>query len=775
MHWCINHDYKLCNLCSNYAFKYDSDRIQHEQLHLPFGCSSCEHEFSKYNQDEISEHYKKSHQSFLCHYCSGVIQPFSKYPEHVEKKHNTLSYCKLIEQNDKLYEIIEGSDGLYFSCYMCDKKKHHSLIFGHFTFYHNLSVHALKKYLDMTPQIKVSGSILTSATVPDVEDVKADLATENKEQECKEKCSVCDNPLDEEVFKAKELHGVFCQGYVVCSQKECNRIFKSDNALTQHIEKDHQATSCKFGCKETALNPLEVNDHLQNLHDIIECFLCNIVNSSGQFKNHLRDEHSVDLMVFEKAMSKASSKLYRVEKNDQVLCNFCDQNLTDEIKEFSFIDHYKNQHEINIMALLRNLKKNPIIDVILSNKQSKSEETLKNFAVIKSIDKFVESDFDTSKVYCIGVEHVEQKPFLMIDNDATLVCDFCNKTFEIACRLYEHLTAMHGFRLLNLNDCDECHSKWQIESKDEDNKDFNLSLVCPFDSTYHVTKINFKAHMEAEHPSDDSVGMNKIIYKCLVCSFTYKNLEDIRNHFKRIHPDVKMNYCKICRSKLPSNGSDDEHFEKNHASTVKKSEKFCCKLCKKEFKKSTTAMSHFKKSHHSSSSEPSHKKKKMGSFKCQFSLCSLTFDNKEDRKMHIIFAHPDEKIFQCKTCSMNFATKSSLSSHTMKHKNITYTCEFCSKTFQRRDSYKEHLLIHSSVRQKCSFCEKVFVQRSNLVRHERIHLQNKPYKCTYCEKTFSDKGACTSHEKVHTKEEASNCEICGKHFARKQKLKYHMR
>lgn len=321
MHWCNVHDYKICNLCPSYAFKYDSDRIQHEQLHLPFGCSSCDHEFTKYCQQTISEHYKKSHQSFLCQFCSGVIQPYSKYPEHVEKKHNTLSYTKLTEHKDKIYEIFDGGDGPYFNCLMCDKKKDCSLIFGHFIFYHNLSVHALKKYFDKTPQIKVNGSALNSAGIPDVEDiaVKDDSPVEKEKDDCKEKCSVCDKTVDEEVFKAKELHGVFCQGNVVCSQKECNRIFKTDNALTQHIEKEHQATSCKFGCNEKALNPLEISDHLQNLHDIIECFLCNIINSSGSFKNHLRDQHSVNLMVFEKAMSKANSKLFRVEKGESSL------------------------------------------------------------------------------------------------------------------------------------------------------------------------------------------------------------------------------------------------------------------------------------------------------------------------------------------------------------------------------------------------------------------------------------------------------------------------
>lgn len=762
MHWCINHNYKLCSVCPNYAFKYDSDRIHHEQFHLPIGCSSCDVEFTKYCHETISGHYKKFHQSFLCDFCSGVIQPFSKYPEHVEKKHNTISFTSLSNYNGRIYELVGDENELYFNCFMCDKRKHTNMLFGHYIFYHNFSIHTLKKFFDMTPHLKINGAVLNKEGVPEIE------IEYTGSGEGKEKCNVCENPLEDEDFlKAKELHGIFCQGYVVCSQPDCNRMFKNGTALTQHLENEHE-TTCRFGCN-SHLNPQDINDHLQNLHDIIECFLCNIVNSSGQFKNHLRDQHSVNLMTYEKAMSKAKSKLYHVEKDNQVLCNFCDQNLTDEIKEFSFVNHYKEQHEITMTAILRNLDKNPIIDVILSDKQLRDEDMLKHFAIVKQFDKLVETDFDASKVSCIGVEHVEQKPLSTICDETQHVCEFCNKPFEAACRLYEHLTAMHGFRLLNLNDCDECHSKWQHgATSDEDNKDFNLSLVCPFDESFHVTKCNFKDHLKAEH-LDETLSNDKIIYKCLVCSFTYKNIQEIRDHFNITHPDVKMKYCKICRYKLSNN--DHEHFMQNHEMAVKKSEKLCCKICKKEFSKATAAKTHFEKTHN----QLEHGKKRLPGYKCQFSLCSLTFENKEDRRMHMLFAHPDEKIFACKFCDQKFNTKSSLSSHTVIHKNIIYTCDHCQKSFQRRDSYKEHLLIHSDVRLKCSFCEKVFVQRSNLVRHERIHLQEKPYKCSYCEKTFSDKGACTSHEKVHTREEASNCEVCGKHFARKQKLKYHMR
>lgn len=787
IHWCTSHGYKLCSFCTNYAFKYDSDRIQHEQQHIPFGCTfDCEHEFNKICDDNISEHYKKAHQSLLCFYCLSVIQPLSKYAEHVEKKHNVLDFSKFSNKEDvyRLFELKNNGSELaqdsFFHCLMCDKKKRLNLWFGHYAFYHNISIHALKKALDLSPEMCINGSVLTN--------VEKDTSSSNDIEETgntlkKELCTVCDHPFRFDEI-TKELHGVFCKGFVVCDQKDCSEVFETDGDLAKHMDLKHSVLNCKFGCAaSTQLKPLEINHHMQKLHDLIECFLCNNVNSLGNFNNHLRDTHSVDLMTFEKAMAKkASSKLYRVESSSesdgekQVLCNFCDHDITEEIKEFSFVRHYQNEHEINLTAILRNLDKNPIMDVILNDKKSKfDKECLKNFFIVKSFDSLIETDFDCSKVCCIGIEHLEPKPNIsdfeeeMIDSEYT--CEFCKKTFKFAkpCEFYEHLQESHGFRLLNVNACDKC--KTQNKSTEtltsQDNKNFNLSLVCPYDSSSHVTKENFKDHMRYAH-SDSTPMTNVIIYKCHVCNYAYKSMKEIRDHFNNDHPNIKMKYCRICRFKLTSDESSD-HFRLKHAEDMKRIEKFCCKICKKEFKKEGTAKLHYVKTH------KKQEEKRKSAFKCQNPQCRESFDNKEDRKLHQLFAHPDEKMFACKQCDLKFSTKSSLSSHTVIHKNVINTCEFCSKTFLRRDSFKEHLLIHSDVRLKCSYCEKVFVQRSNLIRHERIHLNDKPYKCTYCDKTFSDKGACTSHEKVHTKSEICQCGVCGKEFQRKQKLKYHMR
>lgn len=529
--------------------------------------------------------------------------------------------------NNDLYELIGDPLSGFFHCKMCDKKKRTNLLFGHYIFYHNLSIQALKDCLDKLSNIRINGSSLNGIEADSIEAVAGGSGNV---------CNVCEKLINSD----SNVHDVFCQGFVMCNQKECEMLFENKVALTQHLDFEHPSSSCKFGCNDTNLKAWEVDEHLQNEHSIIACSLCNIISGSGNFKNHLRDKHSVNLMTYEKAISQTSSKLYRVERSTRhkklVLCNFCDHDITKEIREFSFLSHYQEQHEINITAILRNLDKNPIIDLVLNERKLKTdEECLKNFTIIveNSTEELVEVDFDTSKVYCIGSDtHIEQKHQTVHEEQdvkSSISCEFCNKTtFDASCRLYEHLNESHGFRLLNINDrCDTCHFDIHKQEPVEDSKSFNLSLVCPHDKSSHVTKDNFKNHMAFEH-LDHTLMMDKIIYKCFECNFAYNKLDDMRNHFQSVHPDVKMSYCRICRYKLTTPNEDSIHFNLNHADDIKQVEKFSCNLCKKSFKAKNKAKIHY---------ESFHKKKEMNkkaAFKCQFQLCSDAFESKEDRKMH---------------------------------------------------------------------------------------------------------------------------------------------
>lgn len=551
-------------------------------------------------------------------YCSSVIEPFSKFREHIEKKHNVGNYEEFVATKSVLYDVIGDPETGFFQCRMCNKKKRINLLFGHFAFYHNLSIQALRDSLEKDPSVKINGSSLNGAEI----DVETEASGDS--------CNVCKKTYVNDL----SVHRVFCKGYVICKQKECDKLFEDTKDLETHVESDHPTLSCKFGCSVTNIKVREIADHLQQLHDIEECKLCDIINSSGNMGKHLVDKHSVNLITYDKAKSQTTSRLYRVEGSQRqkrvVLCNFCDLDLTTAIREFSFVSHYQDQHEIQITSILRNLDKNPIIDIVLKeNSKMTDDEVLKNFQITfeNSLEELIETDFDTSKVYCIGSdEHFEQKP--QIENSTSKIsCEFCNeKSFDASCRLYEHMTESHGFKLLNVKkECETCntHSEKPNEAE-EDSKSFNLSLVCPLDSSLHVTKANFKHHMAFEH-SDATLQVDKIFYKCFECNFGYPSLDKMRVHFQTAHPDIKMSYCRICRFKL--NG-DSNHFKFNHAEHINRVEKYLCKLCKRSFKAKSKAKSHY---------ENHHKKKELkraAAFKCQFNLCSDAFENKDDRKMH---------------------------------------------------------------------------------------------------------------------------------------------
>lgn len=582
-----------------------------------------------------------------------MIDPFSKYPEHIEKRHLVSDYKEFLAGGSKLFEMIGDQSTDLFHCKMCKKSKRTNL-FGHYVFHHNMSIHALKVYLDEDASgIKING--VSTEKTPDVEAVAAGRGRKNS-------CSICENPIQAD----ESVHEVFCQGLIMCKQKECDQLFENNQALTKHLDFEHPESTCKFGCRETKLKAREIDGHLQvtsqdlifvlvikiflfqfqTQHDIVECNLCDIVNSSGNYKNHLRDKHSVNLMTFEKATNgRESIRLYRVEgspglrNSRQVLCNFCDHDITKEIREFSFVRHYQNEHEIGIPAILRHLGKNPIIDTLLSERKEKSDdsECLKNFTVTveNSIDELIETDFDTSKVCCIGVDtHKGQNEQMDDDEDSPIACEFCKKSsFDGSCQLYEHLNETHGFQLLNVTgQCKTCPGasviKLEPMSDDEDSKKFNLSLVCPLDASFHVTKDNFKAHMSKEHLDQTLVLMDNIIYKCFECNFAYNKLEDIRSHFKELHPDIKMSYCSICRIKLTNPNENSTHFNDEHGEVIKQVEKWRCKLCKKAFTKKHKAKTHYDRFH---KRKELHKK---AAFKCQHKLCQDAFPTKESRKMH---------------------------------------------------------------------------------------------------------------------------------------------
>lgn len=78
-------------------------------------------------------------------------------------------------------------------------------------------------------------------------------------------------------------------------------------------------------------------------------------------------------------------------------------------------------------------------------------------------------------------------------------------------------------------------------------------------------------------------------------------------------------------------------------------------------------------------------------------------------------------------------------------------CKNCHKKFKKESILKQHLQFHCILKKlyKCRFCGKQLASKNSLIRHERIHIGDRPYMCYICQKTFADNYGCIRHINQH--------------------------
>lgn len=175
---------------------------------------------------------------------------------------------------------------------MCGKNETSEKLFAHFIKKHKLTLQNLKKFFDMNPGIKLPSA-----------DNEPDVATSET------KCTKCKNLFGE---VAKEMHLVFCQGYLPCLNRDCGEVLKNERILNDHLYSYHHSIACKFGCEDILLNSQEINDHYWESHGVVQCFLCNVIKSTVLFDDHLNDIHK-SVGSCEEAIKKNKTKLFKLE------------------------------------------------------------------------------------------------------------------------------------------------------------------------------------------------------------------------------------------------------------------------------------------------------------------------------------------------------------------------------------------------------------------------------------------------------------------------------
>ncbi|XP_035233545.1 uncharacterized protein LOC118205366 [Stegodyphus dumicola] len=338
--------------------------------------------------------------------------------------------------------------------------------------------------------------------------------------------------------------------------------------------------------------------------------------------------------------------------------------------------------------------------------------------------------------------------------------------------------------------------KWKFNSTDSELSNFNKMEADPveqadpacsesmFDAEESSSKINNgKIDMDASkvpnnvdegklkrpekrtffrfRTKDHNIILKKgvVVFKCHICSSTYRQKFSLHRHFCRSHVNSKyLSPADIANCKI--NVPDELHKQQ----VVRKDEKSGQAESRKMMKKDNAIVL-----------ETNESRVMKGLYKCHECIGKF-FDLESELKLHLS-SHPDaqRKKFSCDKCSAVFLKKQVLSRHLASHlgKNSENVCKKCGLTFLTKAEYSKHTVMHSTGK-KCKYCLKVFSTCANRRRHERIHEGLKSHSCIHCDMRFSQNKDLDRHLRKKHFDLCSVCNLCPKAFLTKSDLKMHV-
>uniref|UniRef100_A0A1B6FAY1 C2H2-type domain-containing protein n=1 Tax=Cuerna arida TaxID=1464854 RepID=A0A1B6FAY1_9HEMI len=329
-----------------------------------------------------------------------------------------------------------------------------------------------------------------------------------------------------------------------------------------------------------------------------------------------------------------------------------------------------------------------------------------------------------------------------------------------------------------INDQGESHSEDNIDDDSEDlvvDDDLNTSTktdhlddsgvddkkkvhACPF------PRCDFKFTREKAllcHMRNHNDDFDESL-KCHKCDIPFDDLRSLRKH---------IDDCKGIKEEKdddfeePEGPDMDDQTEGTFHTFQRSKGSFMCKVCGRAYNSAAKL-----KSHNCQGANPLSMV-----FPCR--LCGEQLINQNLLKKHFIENHPDNKVYQCPTCQLEFDDLVEANDHMMAHIKNEYECSVCFEKMLSKPRLMEHYAEnHPGVdRSVCSICNKKYSDPSALAKHRHVHTGERPFQCPICYMTFTLKCSQVVHLRRHTNYRPYKCKNCPKTFFNCGDLRKHNR
>ncbi|CAC5405929.1 KRAB [Mytilus coruscus] len=495
---------------------------------------------------------------------------------------------------------------------------------------------------------------------------------------------------------ALERHEDYCIKRVMFRCDICNKVYKGQKDLADHMRKIHGQVKGFNYWKSVNLQHNQGHDY-DDAVTLSEAQVPSKIEGINLDDKTTKHEGNVDNVgEFVKEMNSIlltqKNKKKLSQTKDVYRCTKCDFATEDKRKYNSHRGHHNY-----IIHKQRSAEPQ-------SYTCDKCEKEYKTTLALKSHTKKVHTGtviFECPQKGCFKNFTNQQKlkdHLLEYEESGLFKCAKCAKSFVTKHNLKEHEDSCTPKRIVP---CDTAENSGEINAGDDEDGDDDR--IDEDEDTDHDDNDDIEGIVKTLNKAINKKRVQRKVFQCKRCNFSAKDKKYYSKHL-------------------------DHHIylDRKQRTSVSVPQMYICSYCGLTFR-SKSGLSRHELNYHSNHF-----------FKCKVESCRSVYKDKQQLKEHML-KHKQSGFLKCTKCDKKFVYKSRLTRHedSCIRNMTTYEqaqCHICRKQFLSKASLIVHMRQHKDGMLNC-FCGKIFDSKTHLNKHKKCH--NDIMLNSYCKKDIS--------------------------------------